>query len=300
MKPRSSPPLGDRVLVLFFNRMWDRYPDADRSACAVPCEFTIDKARLDEAEVVVIHLPTAPPLDGIARRPGQLWVAFSMESEVTVPAMADPVTMSRFDLEVSYRRTADVWTPYVGRGSLPALLAPPVAKTEPYPVARFQSNPYDRSGRNAWALGLIRRIKVASYGRVVPTMPNAGMIRTRDERLAVSARHKFTLAFENSIAVDYVTEKLIDAWIAGSVPVYLGAPNVAEFAPAPRSYIDVTDFDGPDELARYLDYLDQHDDEYESYLEWKRVGPEPRFLAMLESVPEQTFCRVAELAHARR
>ena len=126
----------------------------------------------------------------------------------------------------------------------------------------------------------MRRIKVASYGSFLPTMPNAGTITTRRERLAVCASHKFTLAFENTIAADYVTNKLFEVWSAGSVPVYLGAPNVAEFAPSRRSYIDVTDFDGPMDLARYLNHLDEHDDEYEEYLEWKRTGPDDAFLAV--------------------
>ena len=111
-----------------------------------PCEFTTDLARAGEADAIVVHMPTAPPLDGIAAQPGQIWVAFSMESEVTVPAMADPVAMARFDVEVSYRRTADVWTPRFGRASLPALRAPPVAKTAAYPVAHFQSNPMTAAG----------------------------------------------------------------------------------------------------------------------------------------------------------
>jgi hypothetical protein len=286
------------MLVLFLNSMWGRYPDVEPSAGMIPCEFTTDIGRIEEADAVVVHLPTAPNLDHLVKRAGQAWVAFSMESEVTVPGIADAATMARFDIEVSYRRSADVWTPYFGPWSREALLSPPVEKTETYPVAHFQSNPYDRSARNAYLRGLVRRIKVASYGTFLPTVPNPGALATRADRLAASTRHKFTLAFENSIAVDYVSDKLFDVWIAGSVPVYLGAPNVADFAPAPHSYIDVADFDGPEQLARYLDHLDRDDDQYEAYLEWKRTGPDPRFLEMLGSVPAQPFCRVAELVDA--
>jgi hypothetical protein len=280
--------------------MCDRYPDVGPGACRSRCEFITDNGRLPDADAVIVHLPTAPPLDEIGKRSGQTWVAFSMESEVTVPRMADPMAMAWFDLELSYRRTADVWIPYVGRESLPGLLEPPTPKTEPYPVAHFQSNPFDRSGRNAYVRELIPHIKIASYGTVFPTMPNASTITTRDARPAVCARHKFTLAFENTIAVDYVTDKLFDVWIAGSVPVYLGAPNVADFAPPPHSFIDVSNFGGPQELSQYLNYLDCQDDEYGTYLDWKRTGPDPRFLAMLETVPHRPFCRIAELVHARR
>jgi hypothetical protein len=266
----------------------------------VPCEFVYDPTQLDRADAVVVHLPTASTLDSGQKRPGQVWVAFSMESEVTTPLMKDRGAMEMFDFEVSYRRSAEVWMPYVGRETLDGMLVPAAQKTEPYPVAHFQSNPYDRSGRNGWLLGLIRRTKVASYGSVMPTVPAPGSVTTRAQRLAVSSRHKFTLAFENSIALDYVTDKLFDVWVAGSVPVYLGAPNVADFAPAAHSYIDVSDFSGPDELASYINHLDHHDDEYDAYLEWKRSGPEDRFMRMIESVPRDPFARVAELVHAQR
>ena len=42
-----------------------------------------------------------------------------------------------------------------------------------------------------------------------------------------------------------MTEKFYDPLLTGSVPVYLGAPNVAEHAPAAQCYIDVRDFAGP-------------------------------------------------------
>ncbi len=43
---------------------------------------------------------------------------------------------------------------------------------------------------------------------------------------------------ENSLATDYVTEKLYDAFVAGCVPLYLGAPNIADLLPDPESIID--------------------------------------------------------------
>jgi len=290
----------DPLLILFLNSMWGDYPRLDGDSCGVPCKVSTDAADLDRADVVVVHLPTAPPLDALQKRPGQTWVAWSMESDVTVPMMSDAQAMSRFDIEASYRRTADFWCPYFGPDTREELLAPPQAKTEPYPVAHFQSHPYDLSGRNVWLGELMRRIKVASYGSFLPTMPNAGTITTRRERLAICARHKFTLAFENTIAADYVSNKLFEVWGVGSVPVYLGAPNVAEFAPSRRSYIDVTDFDGPAELARYLNHLDENEDEYEEYLEWKRTGPDEAFLEMLASVDDRVFCRIVEAVGADR
>jgi glycoprotein 3-alpha-L-fucosyltransferase len=49
---------------------------------------------------------------------------------------------------------------------------------------------------------------------------------------------KFTLAFENSATEDYVTEKLFQPLIAGSVPVVYGPPNLEELEPGPNSLIN--------------------------------------------------------------
>jgi len=91
------------------------------------------------------------------------------------------------------------------------------------------------------------------------------------EKEYIIRKYKFTIAFENSSERDYVTEKFFQPLEVGSVPVYFGAPNIADFAPK-NSYINVNDFKSIKELADYLKYLDEHDEAYEKYLEWKKTG----------------------------
>ena len=55
-------------------------------------------------------------------------------------------------------------------------------------------------------------------------------------------RYKYCIAIENSIAQDYVTEKVYDALAAGCVPIYLGAPNIADFVPSRDAIVDYNDF----------------------------------------------------------
>ena len=47
---------------------------------------------------------------------------------------------------------------------------------------------------------------------------------------------------ENIELMDYVTEKVYDAYFAGAVPIYLGAPNVVEFLPGVESALMVRSF----------------------------------------------------------
>ena len=114
------------------------------------------------------------------------------------------------------------------------------------------------------------------------------------------ATHRFTLAFENSIAPDCVSDKFFDPLIAGSVPAYLGSPDVAEFAPGEHCYLNVADFAGPADLASYLNHLDQDEDEYQSLLAWKQAGLTRRFDALIAQAAPRPLCRVAELVAERR
>jgi hypothetical protein len=49
--------------------------------------------------------------------------------------------------------------------------------------------------------------------------------------------YKFCVAMENSVARDYITEKLWQALQAGCVPIYLGSPTARGVVPDPNSII---------------------------------------------------------------
>lgn len=283
------------MLILFhgFEDPWR----VDSCTDPVACDFTTDGRMWDHADAVVFHPTALDTVGGMTKRPAQCWVAWSMESDITIPVLADRAALEQFDITMTYQRSSDLWVPYIGRPILGALLHPPMPKAASWPVARVQSNPYDRSGRNNYALELMKHIKVASYGRVATTArwPTSRTQEGRAQKLAVIGCHKFTLAFENSVSVDYVTEKFFDPLIAGSVPVYLGAPNVAEFAPAPHSYIDTADFAGPAELAAYLNHLDRNDDDYQEYLSWKVEGFSKWFLQLVSETVPVPFRHLAEM-----
>lgn len=88
------------------------------------------------------------------------------------------------------------------------------------------------------------------------------------------SKHKFHLAFENANHVDYVTEKVFSAFAAGVVPVYMGAPNINQFIPDPKSIINVNDFKSVESLANYLKYLANNETAYNEYHEWRKRPPE--------------------------
>lgn len=74
---------------------------------------------------------------------------------------------------------------------------------------------------------------------------------------------------ENSLAVDYVTEKVYDALTAGCIPTYWGASNVADYIPAHDAVVDYHTLGSPEALARELDMLANNKTAYEAKLAWK-------------------------------
>lgn len=75
---------------------------------------------------------------------------------------------------------------------------------------------------------------------------------------------------ENSIARDYVSEKVYDALVAGCIPIYLGAPNVNEFIPHPSAILNYAALGSVQALVDELEGLALNETAYNTKLEWKQ------------------------------
>jgi hypothetical protein len=282
----------NRRIVVFYNAP---YPGMCHRDCNDAYTFTTDLSLFPQATAVIFHLPTLTELTFPPKLTGQQWVAWSMESRVNYPVLADREFMGRFDVTMTYERGATVWCPYFGPDIADKLLKAPSAKTATSPAVYFRSSPIDRSGRGRYAFELMKHVKVDSYGELLRNRQLPEPDRGSDTRLATLACYKFTLAFENSIAPDYVTEKFFDPLVAGSVPVYLGAPNVSDFAPAERCFINVADFDGPAAVAAHLNALAQDENAYAEYLSWRAAGLSSGFRGLLDALSQSAFSRLCNV-----
>jgi hypothetical protein len=288
-------------LILFYTRFFDKPVDVSALNDAFPGRWTTDRLRLPDAAAVVFHIPNFREVGDARKYPGQCWVAWSLESRQSYPLLADPAFMKHFDLTMTHERQADVWAPYVPRAQawVEMAAAPVLPKTEPAPVALFQSAAVNHSGRADFVAELSRHLGIDSYGRHFNNRKVTAPDRGRATKLETIARHNFCLALENSIEADYVTEKIFDAFAAGTVPIYLGAPNVAEFVPE-HSYIDARAFPNVRDLASYLTYLMHTPHAYAAYHSWRAI-PLPAGLSQRLLVLETSnFSRLAELVRRRR
>jgi alpha(1,3/1,4) fucosyltransferase len=78
----------------------------------------------------------------------------------------------------------------------------------------------------------------------------------------VLRQYKFSICYENASYPGWLTEKPLDAMFAGSVPIYLGDPEVTKLVPK-AAFIDKRDFPDYDALYRYLKGMTPK--EYEGY-----------------------------------
>jgi hypothetical protein len=81
----------------------------------------------------------------------------------------------------------------------------------------------------------------ASYRGEIPAL----------DKLAVLSRYKFAICFENTAFPGYVTEKIFDCLVTDCIPVYLGAPDIADMIP-PDCFVDMRRMGSYARLERYL------------------------------------------------
>jgi hypothetical protein len=123
--------------------------------------------------------------------------------------------------------------------------------------------------RDAFFHVLNERKKVDSFGRHlkntdVVIAQRHGEDWSESKRVAQRA-YNFTIAFENSQTPGYVTEKLLHAFIAGTIPIYWGDPRIAEDF-NPKAFIHLRDFDTPEDCADYVVALSEDPERMAAYL----------------------------------
>jgi len=241
--------------------------------------LTTDHQYLDEAAAVVFHMPTLTRGDKVfhehRKREGQAWVFWSTECEAHYEWQYEPRILSLFDLTATYKMDSNIPVPHF-HSHYPEILRRPPAPKQGF-INAFISGTPDKSNRIGYLTELMRYIDVHSYGKVLNNKVLSG-----DEgfltRSNIISGYKFTIAFENAIAPDYITGKFFEPLIAGSVPVYLGAPNIEDFVPAEKCYINVNSYSSVRSLADHLLELDDNNEKYQEYLQWKKVPLRDHFI----------------------
>ena len=102
---------------------------------------------------------------------------------------------------------------------------------------------------------LNNRRYVASGGKCKNNLPDGKHVEDKAKFLS---EYKFNLAMENADSPGYVTEKIIQAWAAGCIPIYWGGGGKIGDEFNKDAFIDCNDFSTATEMLEYLTEL-EHD-----------------------------------------
>jgi hypothetical protein len=89
-----------------------------------------------------------------------------------------------------------------------------------------------------------------------------------EDKYETLSRYTFSLTYENMVLDGWINEKLFDAMLVGTVPIYLGAPDITDWVPE-DCFIDQRRFDGYAELREHLRSLSP--EEIQGYREAARA-----------------------------
>lgn len=92
--------------------------------------------------------------------------------------------------------------------------------------------------------------------------------------------------------LDYVTEKYIQALEAGSLPIVIGATNIADYEIAPNSMLVLRSLEEVPKVAARMQYLLRNATAYDEMLAWKATGPQDKFLALMDLGVVHSNCRL--------
>ncbi|KAG8465120.1 hypothetical protein KFE25_012483 [Diacronema lutheri] len=315
----------ERTVVLVWDTMrlygtwWEPPRPGWLAPCNVQCEWTADRARLGEADAIAFTLDAPVPAEMLAaRRAGQRTIGVSLENlqqHDRFHALA--IQLRSVDMLITYELDAHVPRPYFEPGYFEPRglrgLKRPKPKVHGAAVAAFISN-CERQGalsRLDLLAELSAHVRVDHYGRCGH---NTDLPHTRGaadwgaKKLGVVGKYRFLSAMENSLALDYVSEKVYHALLVGTIPIYLGAPNVFDFLPCDAAqpcivhvadYLDARGRLDARRLGAHLNHLASNETAFAQYLRW-RDGPLPqRFVDLAELGRHAASCRACHCLRGR-
>ncbi|CAF0794199.1 unnamed protein product [Brachionus calyciflorus] len=255
-----------------------KYEPFQKRKCPVyNCEITKDKTRLDESDLVLVHmrgdysklplkrsyktrmvfLITESPIHSKEFHP-HLNGLFNQTATFNLDSDYSPFYYSNIGFKWELNEQFDETRNYLeGKTKLAAILATNChahsKRIEYIQEMQKYSNQIDILG------GCGKSCNISGENRFLSKLC----------REKISKEYKFLLAFENSMCKDYITEKLFDTLVFDIVPVVLGYGPYDQFIPR-SAYINALDFKSPQHLVEYLIYLEKNSTAYNEYFKWKK------------------------------
>lgn len=86
-----------------------------------------------------------------------------------------------------------------------------------------------------------------------------------DDKFEFQKGYKFSIAFENSYTPGYTTEKIVEAFAAGTIPIYWGNPEIGKEFNV-KSFINCHDYNDFNDVIDRIKEIDNNKDLFMSYV----------------------------------
>ena len=225
---------------------------------------------VDKADAVLVHMRsiTSGFQFPSERTPKQYWISVTREPPYSDGKLNFSNFNGEFNATATYLTSSEIFftNGYVVKRQHPLMMTDinKIDVRRPKIAAWFVSHCKVQSRRIQFTKRLQEYIPVDVYGKCGSLVCKG--IRKCYAMLEKS--YKFYLSFENSICLDYVTEKVWNILKLNVVPVVLGGADYKKLLP-PKSYIDIKDFSSVKALTDYLLMLSENDVMYREYFAWK-------------------------------
>ena len=130
---------------------------------------------------------------------------------------------------------------------------------------------------------------------------NMGIAEGVPDKRKFQQEYKFSLAIENTSYKGYTTEKLIESFAAGGLPIYWGDPDVSKYF-NPRAFVNLMDYPTIEDGIEAVKALDNNDNLYQEMLSQKdllNVSHVTDCMANLESFLTNIFEQPIEKSYRR-
>ena len=241
------------------------------------CIISHNKSKLLTADAVIFYIGirnermgNSPPVDSQERNPNQAWIFMSNEPPEHYYNMdyMSPSWQNTMNWSCLYRLDSDIPNPYG------FLIPSNDSDTLDY------NSIYERKTRNA--LWIVSHCHVASARRkyvlemiengfdvdILGGCSNDGQKIDGDKLQEIIPSYKFFLAFENSLCIDYISEKYFNNYNISWILVVRGGANYNHLLPK-DTYINTADFQNMSSLVNYLLELGNDRDRYTNFLKNK-------------------------------
>ena len=259
--------------------------------CDLPCHYTTSDEKVD-ATVYELRGRRAPP-SGIS-------VYMQMEGEHYYP-----IDTTGWTVENTYRWSSPLLKPYfelVHYHGETDIQSKRVTQDAISGISFLARNCGSRNNREQVVQDLIQQVRVDAMSSCLHNHdkpPEDKNLPWISNKIKLLRAYKFHAAFENGNVRDYVTEKVYTALAAGTVPIYMGAPNIDEFVPK-GSIIRVDSFEDTAALAKHIQECLTNETLYQSYHDWRDRPLNSEFVEKFAFTNVTTECRTCRWVYAHK